>query len=160
MITGGEPTIWPELPKLITEIKKLGFDVKLDTNGSNPTMLRMLLKKNLLDYVAMDIKGPSETYKEICGFGDVRKIEKSIELVRQMKNYEFRTTVIPRFHKRDELLEIARWLKGAKCYVLQRFVNNVRLLDPRFESEPRYSLAELESFARLLKPYFEKVVVR
>jgi pyruvate formate lyase activating enzyme len=107
VITGGEPTIQKDLKELIVKIKKLGFAVKLDTNGSSPKMLKDLLKANLLDYVAMDIKTifELEAYQNICGIKDKKmllKVEESIGILKESGiDYQLRTTVVPQFHTKE-----------------------------------------------------------
>ncbi len=159
-ITGGEPTIHPSLPEFIKEIKDLGFSVKLDTNGTNPEMLEKLLNKNLVDYLAMDIKSSLERYYKFSRIKfDIKKIQKSVDLVRQAPEYEFRTTVIPLFHDKNELNSIAKWLKGAKKYALQQF-RAEKTLDPRCSLLKSYSDEELRNFCQLLQPYFEACELR
>ncbi|TSC53635.1 MAG: pyruvate formate lyase activating enzyme [Parcubacteria group bacterium LiPW_39] len=106
-ITGGEPTLQPDLPDFISQIKNLGFLVKLDTNGTNPTMLEKLLAANLVDFVAMDIKAPLEKYKKVAGKNvSLENIQRSVELTRRAPDYEFRTTVLPALHSRKDILSI------------------------------------------------------
>lgn len=160
-ITGGEPTIHKELPLFIKKIKDSGFLVKLDTNGSNPEMVEHLIKNKLLDYIAMDIKAPLEKYSEVVKVNvDIEKIKRSISLLMNSGiEYEFRTTVIPKFHKKEDLLKIAETIKGAKRYYLQQF-RPLITLDKSFEKEPTYTEQELNSFANALKHYFEEINVR
>ncbi|MFH0852362.1 MAG: anaerobic ribonucleoside-triphosphate reductase activating protein, partial [bacterium] len=121
-ISGGEPTIHQDLPAFLEKIKSAGFLVKLDTNGTWPSVLKDLVAKKLVDYVAMDIKAPLERYHEIVNADvDLEKIHESTQLVRALPDYEFRTTVIPDFHKKEDFLSIARWLDGSKRYYLQQF---------------------------------------
>lgn len=125
VVTGGEPTIWPGLPELLRDIRDLGVGVKLDTNGTNPDMLRALAGEGLLDYVAMDIKSAlDERYREAAGTAvDLDAIRQSIEIVMSMgDSYEFRTTLVPGIAGEGEIESIARSIMGARKYVLQRFV--------------------------------------
>lgn len=122
VICGGEPTIHSDLPLTIRKIKDLGFDVKLDTNGTNFEMLNFLITEKLVDYVAMDIKAPIEKLDKItlckCKFDEV---EKSIDLLKQNKiEYEFRTTVTPDLTC-DDIEKIAKRISGAKKYILQPY---------------------------------------
>ncbi len=134
-ITGGEPTLQPDLARFIRRVKGLGYLVKLDTNGSHPEILRELFREGLLDYVAMDVKSPPERYPEFAGVEvDIALIEESIRLIEsRAPDYEFRTTVAPGVTKGD-IRAIARWIKGAKRYVLQRFTvpSEKSLVDPSF----------------------------
>jgi pyruvate formate lyase activating enzyme len=159
-ITGGEPTLQKDLSEFIRKIKNLGFSVKLDTNGSEPKILEKLIKENLVDYLAMDIKGPLEKYKEITRSKvNLEKIKKSAELVKNFPDSEFRTTILPVFHKKDDLIKIGEWLKGSKKFFLQQFRPH-KTLDPSFENEKSYSSDDLADFCRLIKPYFTHCGVR
>jgi len=172
-ITGGEPCLHAGLPGLVRRIKGLtralpasghseaGFLVKLDTNGTNPRMLRQLLGEKLLDYVAMDIKGPLEKYAEIAGAPvDLRKIEESIGLIKNSGiDYEFRTTVLPRLVSEQDLLKIGKWLAGSRRFAIQQFRPLVTL-DPAYRDEKQYPPEGLERFKKLLLPYFQEVELR
>ena len=124
VLSGGEPTIQIDLCQFIEKIKKMGFLVKLDTNGTNPDALRDLYSKNLLDYVAMDIKHVLDKYSIIVGKNiDVRKIRQSISIIMNSGvGYEFRTTTVPKFHSVDDIKRIVSLIDGADCFVLQEFV--------------------------------------
>jgi len=123
VITGGEPTIHKELSDLIETFKSIGLAVKLDTNGSNPEMLRELAERNLIDYIAMDIKGPLTAYNRWCGVEvDIEKIKESIKFIIEGNiDYEFRMTVVPFFHKEKDVYETARYIKTAKRFYIQEF---------------------------------------
>lgn len=161
VITGGEPTINKELPGLIKKIKKLNYSVKLDTNGSNPKMLEDLIDKELLDYVAMDIKAPRERYSEAAGTKvDIEKIQKSINILKEGKvDYEFRTTIVPYMHKREDLIEMAKWIRGAKRYYLQNFRPG-KTINPDFGNIKPYSLEYLLDVQKAISPFFETCFVR
>jgi len=122
VITGGEPTLQPGLAEFIAEIRVLGYLVKLDTNGTCPTVLASLIDAGLLDYVAMDIKAPPQKYDSICGVHvDYESINASIDqLLHDRIGYEFRTTVIPQLTKTD-ILAIGQRIRGARSYVLQQY---------------------------------------
>lgn len=124
VVSGGEPTLQPDLEEFIFNIKNMGFDVKLDTNGTNPEVIKNLIEKKLLDYIAMDIKAPFDKYKDICGSDEyLNGINQSIDLLMQGGvDYEFRTTFTPRLREED-IRAIAYKIKGAKLYVLQQFRN-------------------------------------
>lgn len=160
-ISGGEPTIYSDLPEFASKIKKLNFEVKLDTNGSMPDMLEKLIAKNLLDYVAMDIKAPFEKYPLLTGVkADIKKIKSSINVLMNSNiGYEFRTTVIPTMLSENDILEIAKAVKGAKKYVLQQFVpTNVR--DEKLRKIPPYEPEVLEKIAAVARQYVSCVKVR
>ena len=130
-ITGGEPTLEPELTDLIFQIKELGYRVKLDTNGYEPDRLAKLIGGGLVDYIAMDIKSSPEGYSKASGIEGVEllKIERSIDLISSSGiEHEFRTTVVHELHTREDLAAIARRLTGEKRYFLQRFVDSGEIL--------------------------------
>ncbi len=129
-ITGGEPTLYPDLPELIRRIRGMDFRVKLDTNGTNPQMLALLLEQGLVDYVAMDIKNCPERYRETTGGADVLDaVKESAALLRTgVVEYEFRTTVYRPAHDRQAMESIGRWLQGARRYYLQNFVDSGNLV--------------------------------
>ncbi|MBT3691139.1 anaerobic ribonucleoside-triphosphate reductase activating protein [Candidatus Woesearchaeota archaeon] len=160
-ITGGEPTIHSDLKEFIIEIKNKGFLVKLDTNGTNPEVLKELIDENLIDYIAMDIKTSIDNYEKVVNVKvDKEKIKKSVELIKNFPNYEFRTTLVPGLISKQDLIEMGEWLKGSKLYVLQQFISDVKLVDPEYEKTKGYSNEEIVEFSKMLEPYFEKVNVR
>ncbi len=123
-ITGGEPTLQKDLPKLCEKIKSLGYAVKLDTNGTNPKMVKELKENGLVDYFAMDIKNDRENYAPIIGLSsyDTKKVEETVSyFMSGGVDYEFRTTLINEFHKQENIIKIGEWLKGANKYFLQKF---------------------------------------
>jgi pyruvate formate lyase activating enzyme len=160
-LTGGEPTLQEGLMEFISEIKKRGFLVKLDTNGTNPEMLKKLLEKKLLDYVAMDIKAPLEKYEKVAGCKvNLENIKKSVELIRKSGiEYEFRTTVVPEQLNKDDIKAIGEWLDGSKRYFLQQF-RPEKTLDKSFQGKSQYTPEELKEFTDSIKSHFEKVEVR
>ena len=162
VITGGEPTLHDGLELFIEKIKTMGFLVKLDTNGSNPRVLKNLLSENRLDYVAMDIKAPLEKYSEVTRMPvDVKRIEESITLIRQSHlDHEFRTTIAKNLLSEDDVLSIAKMLRGEKLYFLQNCVPT-KVLDPHFLAEfVPYTREELQNMAQLAQSYVEKCFVR
>lgn len=127
-ITGGEPTLFGELPSFLQKIKKMGYLIEIETNGTNFLMLKKLIEDNLVDYVALDIKHRFvfEKWYEITGRRLTKKmfeeIKKSIQyLIRGEKDYEFRTTLVKEFHTKEDIIEICKEIKGAKVYYLQNF---------------------------------------
>ena len=148
-ITGGEPTLQSNLPELCSKIKKMGFLVKLDTNGTNPTMLKELMARKMVDYVAMDIKAPLtvEKYSKATGVNAeslLENVKESIRLLLKSSiDYEFRTTVVPTIHDLDDIKQVCRSLKGCKKYVLQKFDVSIgkTVVDPNLLSK---SLSEEE----------------
>lgn len=159
-ITGGEPTLQPDLEQFINRIKELGYMVKLDTNGSNPDVLNSLLHKGLLDYVAMDVKASKENYQKAVGnvHLDLQNVEKSIDLLKNCGIfYEFRTTVVKGIHSVEEFEEIGAWLAGANAYYLQAYRENEEVLVPGFDC---FSKEEMEKMAGLAHKYIDKVSLR
>lgn len=166
VICGGEPTINPELADFCGQIKKMGFKIKLDTNGSNPEVIANLLKKKLLDYVAMDIKASPEKYPTLIGFDGcavsylLNNIQKSIDLLKKgIVDYEFRTTFVPGLHTKDDIAAIVRWLKPAKRFYLQNF-RPEKTLDPNLSTLRPYQADELAGYLNLLAPFFETAQIR
>jgi len=166
VICGGEPTINPDLPNFCSQIKKMGYKVKLDTNGSNPFLLAKILKNKLLDYVAMDIKAPQEKYAQMIGFDGchtsylLNKIQKSIDLLKNgAVDYEFRTTFVPGLHTKDDISAIVRWLKPAKRFYLQNF-RPEKTLDPNLSTLRPYQADEMAGYLNLLTPFFETAQIR
>lgn len=159
-ITGGEPTIHAKLPELISKLKLMGLSIKLDTNGSNPVMLKELINRKLIDYIAMDIKAPLRLYDKATNSKvNPEVIKKSINLVRGSGiDYEFRTTIIPSLISKKDLIEICNWLKGSKKYVLQQY-RPFKTLDPSFPKES-YTLDDLKEFVKIAEPFFERVELR
>lgn len=161
VVTGGEPTIQPELFDFIKQIKDLGFLVKLDSNGSNPEALEILYNAKLLDYVAMDIKAPLDKYSEITRVNcDISKIKKSINLIMNSGvDYEFRTTVLKSQLTYDDFSAIGEMINGAEKYYLQKFVPS-KILDETLMSESTYSDEEFKNICENLRKYVKFVDYR
>lgn len=161
-ITGGEPTISEDLYSFIEKIKKLNFRVKLDTNGTNPLIISELIKNELVDYIAMDIKGPLDRYEEIVRRKvDISDIKKSVKLIMDSSiDYEFRTTFVPALLGKEDVILIGRWLSGASKYVIQQFRNNKPTVDKSFSEKNAYTPAELNEFKEVVDGFFESVEVR
>ncbi|MFH1841494.1 MAG: anaerobic ribonucleoside-triphosphate reductase activating protein [Candidatus Nealsonbacteria bacterium] len=161
VVCGGEPTIQKKLPSFIKKIKEMGYLVKLDTNGSNPKMLNNLISKELLTYVAMDIKAPKEKYEKVVGKKiNVKEVEKSINILKESRiDYEFRTTIIPVFHKKEDILKIANWISPAKKYYLQNF-RPEKTVDKKFEKIKPYPEEQLLEIQKAIAPFFEVCEVR
>lgn len=161
-ITGGEPTLYQDLGEFISQIKSLGFQVKLDTNGTNSMMLKDLVDRKLIDYIAMDIKAPLDRYEEITRRKvDLKEIEKSIKIIMDSGlDYEFRSTLVPDFHGLRDVEEMARLIKGARNYYLQSFVSQGKILDPAWATRRSFTPAEMEEFQGVAKPFVEKCEIR
>jgi len=156
VLCGGEPTINKDLPGFAAKIKKFGYSIKLDTNGSNPKMLRKLIDDKLINYVAMDVKLPKEKYPEIFrGEIKIQDIEKSIEILKENEiDYEFRTTVIPTVLDKQEIFKIAKWISPAKKYYLQNF-RAEKTINPKFEKVKPYPEEYLLEIQKEISPLFE-----
>jgi len=152
-ITGGEPTIQDDLIEFIDYVRKIGYSIKLDTNGSHPEVIEKLFRKKLLDYVAMDIKGPLKKYRMVTR-ADVNEanIKQSIEMIMKAGiPYEFRTTLVKQLLKEDDILEIGKLIKNACIYMLQQFMP-AKTLDTEFQKYTEYSREEMEALrGKLLK---------
>lgn len=158
-ITGGEPTLQPELIQLIRFFRERGFKIKLDSNGSRPEVLKDCLP--LIDLVAMDIKSGPSGYEELTGFSDLEKIRESIELIMNSGvDYEFRTTVLTPFHSDEQMLEIGELIQGAKRYTLQAFVPQDVLPDPTFRTLKRTTPDRLHELEKLMAPFADEIIVR
>lgn len=159
-ITGGEPLIQSDLEEFIVKTRELGYSVKLDTNGTNPEKLRKLIDNNLLDYVAMDIKGSKNSYSQCVGIPnyDTTKIEKSVEILKAGNiDYEFRTTVAKGLHTTQDIAEIGEWLRGAKRYFLQGFEDSGDLIGFGLSAFSKEQMLELQE---IMKQYVPNCEVR
>jgi pyruvate formate lyase activating enzyme len=160
-MTGGEPTLQPDLDRFLQEIKKMGYLIKLDTNGSMPDTLERLIHAGLVDYLAMDVKGPLKKYGQIAGTEvQTRKIRKSIALIANSGiDHEFRTTVVRSQLDNEDLIAIAGLLKNGRLHVLQTFVP-VKTLCPEFLAETSYSPAEFSAVQKYLAGKNRRIVLR
>lgn len=165
-ITGGEPTVQPDLEVLLQQIKALGYSIKLDTNGTHPVMLKKLVDAGLVDYVAMDIKNCPRRYAETIGLPrfSLYKIEQSIRfLMNGSLPFEFRTTVVEEFHDDTAITEIAQWLqalapgKTLDHYFLQPFADRDSVLQTGLHAP---NTLALQRFSQLLAPIAENVCIR
>lgn len=161
VITGGEPTMHEELPVFMRRIKDKGFLVKLDTNGTNPKMLQQVIDEGLVDYIAMDIKSPLETYSQtVARPVDVESIRESIRILLSFPvPYEFRTTVVKSLLSPEDLKRIGEAIRGAKNYYLQKFVPT-KILNPQFKRKVTYTDEEFEEFRSMMSNYVETCNIR
>jgi len=160
-ITGGEPTVQNDLMPFIRRIKKMGFAVKLDSNGSKPEVIQNLLSEKLLDFIAMDIKAPLEKYEKIARVPlKTDLIKESINIILQAKiPHEFRTTVVQSLITESDILKIAQLISGAKRYALQKFVPT-KTLDKKYLTAKPFSVDELEKISKRLEKEMPIVKVR
>ena len=161
VITGGEPTMQQDLLKFIQKIKERGYLIKLDTNGSNPEMLEIIINHSLVDYIAMDIKAPLEKYKEVIhSVISPEKIKRSIRMIMNSEiRYEFRTTVVKSQLSKEDIINIGKLVEGAELYILQKFIPS-KTLDPNFSNEKTYSDGELSSLKRKLEKFVCRCLIR
>ena len=162
VVTGGEPCLHKDLPEFIKKIKKLGFLVKLDTNGSYPEMLEKLLEKKLIDYIAMDLKAPAEKYNEITGIaGNFNNIKKSVKLIMQSGlPYEFRTTVVPNLLNKDDINEMGKIIQDARAWYLQGFKSSEDLINQDLQGKVPYNSRQMKEMAEVGSKYVKKCEVR
>lgn len=155
VITGGEPTIHPDLPDFIRQIRELGFKIKLDTNGTNPEMLEKLIESRLVDYLAMDIKGSPARYSEVTGVAvDLEKVKKSVKIIMESGlPYEFRTTLVPGLIDKQDLKSMGELIKDAKKWYLQQFKSDIDLVDNDFRGAAGFKASELKEFVQTAAAY-------
>lgn len=159
-VTGGEPTVQPDLLEFLARIKSLGFLIKLDTNGARPDILKKAVGDGLVDYVAMDIKNSLARYGETVGIEgfDTAPIEESVQfLLGGCVDYEFRTTVVRQYHGPDDIDELCRWIKGARRYYLQGFKDSGDLI---CEGLGGLARDEMNQLAQIAAKYVDTVGVR
>lgn len=158
-ISGGEPTLMPDLEEKIRAIKELGYLIKLDSNGCNPNVLKDLVGKGLLDYVAMDIKNSKTKYMATCGTKvDMEAIEESVRFLMSCSvRYEFRTTIMEEFHAYEDMIAIGEWIQGAPRYFLQRYIDSASCIRHNFHE---ISLQKAKEFQEILKNYLPSPLLR
>ncbi len=159
-ITGGEPTLYTDLPNFISQIKDIGLKVKLDTNGTNPTMMGTLIDSKLIDYVAMDIKNSKEKYISTAGNKDISmdKIEESVSLLlSEGIDYEFRTTIVNELHQEQDMNSIGDWIRGARAYYLQSYMDSGDVISLGFTPPSKETLI---LYRDILSPYVKFVDIR
>ncbi len=160
-VTGGEPTVQPDLIPFLERIRKMGFLIKLDSNGLKPEVLREVLKRKLADHIAMDIKHAPEKYASAVGVEvDMKKIKESVSLIRGSGiPYEFRTTVVPGIHTEADFDAIGTWIRGTKRYYLQPFRPDI-VFDSKVRDGAKGKTLDLENIKKRLKKYGIDAVIR
>ena len=158
-ISGGEPTLMPDLEEKIRAIKELGYLIKLDSNGCNPNVLKHLVSEGLLDYIAMDIKNSKSKYFVTAGARvDMDAIEESVRFIMSCGvKYEFRTTMMTEFHDEADMEAIGRWIAGAQRYFLQRYIDSENTIRRNFHEIP---LERAKKFIEIIKTYVPNVGLR
>jgi pyruvate formate lyase activating enzyme len=162
VVTGGEPTVQPDLIDFIQKVKALNFSVKLDTCGCRPEVLMDVLGLRIVDYIAMDIKAPLERYEQVVGV-PVRTMDilESVEMIMNSHiPHEFRSTVIDGIHTADDVVEMAKLVEGADAYYLQRFKRTDHLLNPNYQSKQAPSDEFLKQVTQACRPYVKHCEVR
>ncbi len=163
-ITGGEPALQKDLEEFCLKVKTMGFDVKLDTNGSLPQIIKNLLDKRLVDYVAMDIKSNLAGYEKLAGKQvNISAISRTIKIIMELApDYEFRTTCVKPFIDKTIMADIGKMIEGASLYVLQQCSRNVNVLNPEFfiDNKPFFSDDELVLLRQDVKDYVQKCTIR
>lgn len=162
VISGGEPTLQPDLKDFIIKVREIGYKIKLDTNGTNPEKTADLIEDGLLDYVAMDLKAPLNKYEKVIGLKtDIKKIKKSIDLlIKGNIPYEFRTTLVPALLDEKDVLEMSQDIAGAKLWYLQKFKSDVDLVNSDFKGKNSFTDKEMENFAKIASASVEKCLYR
>ena len=162
-ITGGEPTLMPDLEDFIRRIRSMGYLVKLDTNGYRPEVLERLMVEGLVDYVAMDIKNCRESYARTVGLKliDIGRVERSVELLMGAKederipdsfDFEFRTTVVKELHTEEDFRKIGDWLRGEEKYFIQPFVDSGDLIKDGLNGYDKNYLSYLVNMLKVKIP--------
>ena len=160
VLSGGEPLLQPDAADFLAEVKAMGFAVKLDTNGCHPDALADILDRRLADYVAMDIKNSLEKYPWTVGVPgfDTAPVERSARLLMEgPADYEFRTTLVRPFHEVGDMETIGRWLRGARRYYLQAFVDSGDLVGGGCAP---FTPEEMEGFLQAARPFFQSAALR
>jgi pyruvate formate lyase activating enzyme len=164
-ITGGEPTIQPDIIDFIKKIKKSGYAVKLDTNGTRPDILKKIIDQKLVDFIAMDIKNQPKKYLKTVGMKNrdkfmLDRIKLSVNLIRNSKiPCEFRTTAVPGLHTEKDFQEIAEWIKGARSYWLQRYQDK-KTLNPNMKKITKNKKLDLEKIKKTIEKNFREMGIR
>ena len=159
-VSGGEPTNQPDLAEFLKKIKDMGLLVKLDSNGTNPGMVKELVREQLVDYIAMDIKHSKEKYNTIASMAhfDINPIEETVEFLKEGNvDYEFRTTIMRECHEASDIESIGKWLQGGKAYYLQSYRESEQVINPVFSP---HSTETLQEFVEILRPYIPNTHLR
>jgi len=155
VISGGEPTLHPDLFEFIKKIKKIGYHVKLDSNGSNPGVLKKLINEKLIDYIAMDIKAPLNDYEKVVGVKiNFKNLAESVKIIMTSSiPYEFRTTMVPGLINEKDFVLMGESIKGASSWYLQQFKSDTPLVDSKYGGKKSYTTKEMENFVNIGKKF-------
>ena len=157
VVTGGEPLVHSDIEEFISKIKEIGYKIKLDTNGTNPKLLKRLIESNLIDYVAMDIKNDFENYAKTVGVQnfDVQNIKESIDILKNSKiDFEFRTTIVKEFHNVASISNICETIGKAPKYFIQNFEDSSNVIDHNLHGFKYEELKELQEYFEPRYPNF------
>jgi len=162
VITGGEPFLQEDILNFCEKVKKLSYLIKIDTNGTYPKKLKNLIDKKLIDYVAMDIKAPKEKYQKLTNVKvNIKKIDESVSILRNSKiDYEFRTTFVPELLNKNDIIEIAKWLKNSKKFFLQQFKPISPMISDKLQYNSAYPKEKLIETLEEIKSYFDICDIR
>lgn len=163
VVTGGEPTAHPQLTYLLRNLRPLGLDIKLDTNGLKTTLLKILVKEGLVDYLAVDMKLAPERYPRILGAPEdaAERLVETVDFLRTVQGveYEYRTTCVPGLVQEDDIRQIARLISGAPAYYLQQYIPTF-VVEPDLAARPPYPAEVLERFREIARPFVQEVSLR
>lgn len=162
VVTGGEPTLHKDIRAFIAKIKKMGFLIKLDTNGTDPDKLKELIDKKLINYIAMDVKAGLDNYQKVVDVEiDFKKIEKSVKIIiASGLPYEFRTTVVPDLVGLEDIKKIGKMIKGAENWFLQNFKSDTDLVDNNFKKQKGYTEQEMMMIKKEAEKYVKNCEIR
>ena len=162
VISGGEPFLQKDLKNFCKKVKKLGYKIKIDTNGTYPEKLKELIEEKLVDYISMDVKAPKEKYDKLSGVKtDLEKIDKSIRTIQNSDvEYEFKTTIVPNYLEKKDIIDLSKWIKYSKRYFLQQFKNDKPLISADLKKIKPYNEKYLQNILKDIKPYFKECKLR
>jgi len=166
VITGGEPTIHDDLPSLCQKINESGLLVKVDTNGTRPAMIKELVKERLVNYIAMDIKAPlaEEKYSRASGVNAKTVLENVKETINALLElnieYEFRTTMIPTIHEKEDIEQICQKIRGCRKYVIQNYKGDVETIDPSLKNLKPFSEEKMREFLITTQKIIPNTILR
>jgi pyruvate formate lyase activating enzyme len=166
VITGGEPTLHRDLPILCKKLKDHSFKVKVDTNGTNPRMIAMLIDAKNVDYVALDVKAPltAEKYSEATGIDIESLLGKIMKTIRLLLDgpieYEFRSTLVPTLHGIEDITQICQVIKGCRKYALQNLKSEVEMISPKYQNLKPFSETEMRDFQQVARRFVINTIIR
>jgi pyruvate formate lyase activating enzyme len=162
VITGGEPTLHSSLEGFMAKVKDKGFLVKLDTNGTNPKAIKRIWEKGLIDYVAIDLKGPPEKYSQVTGTSvDMDEYKQTLDhVIKSRIPHEFRSTMVPSLLNKDDIHSMGEMIQGADRWYLQKFVSNLGMIDDALKDTLPFTDKEMEEMVEVGKEYVKECEYR